>query len=233
MTLQHAVVNRQTSGFSLVELLAALVILSLIVLLSTQSFSMFSQRWDGRLGSFDDRFEEVRSRWIVRELLTKISPFVVKNPEGDSRFYFEGNRNGFVAVAAQSTSDSRVPAVVRLSFVLAEQGNYDLIYEEWPMVNQYLLTTTQSVEFNEPVLLVADVRNPEFSYLGIPEGVTSMRGDLQPPRWFRQYNSLQTSFHPIAIQLAWETDAGPMSWSIPLLQAPPGQLGFEAQGLEG
>lgn len=225
--------NRHSSGFSLVELLTALIILSLIVLLSSQSFSMFSQRWDGRLGSFDDRFEEVRARWTVRELLTAISPFVVKNPEGASRFYFEGNRNGFVAVASQSSVDSRVPAVVRLSFVIAGQGKYDLIYEEWPMVNQYLRTTTQSVEFDEPVLLVANVSEPEFSYLGIPKGVTATRGDLQPPRWFPQYNSLETSFHPIAVQLAWETDVGSMSWSIPLLQPPPGQLGFDEQDGEG
>ena len=223
----------RASGFSLVELLAALVILSLTVLLSTQSFSLFSQRWDGRLGSFDDRFEEVRARWVVGDILSSLHPFIVKNPEGASRFYFEGNRNGFVAVTSRSHADSHVPAVVRLSFVLAEQGNYDLVYEEWPMVRDYLRSTTQTIEFDQPILLVADVQAPEFYYLGIPEGGATLRGGLEPPRWFSQYNSLQTSFHPIALQLTWETDAGPMSWSIPLLQPPPGQLGFEEEDSDG
>lgn len=218
------------SGFSLVELLVAMVILSLIVLVSTQSFSLFTQRWDGRLEHFDDRFDELRARWVVRDLLTSIHPFVVKNPAGRDRFYFEGNRNGFVAVASQSVFDNRIPAVVRLSFVIAEGGTYDLTYEEWPMARDQLRSTTQAIPWSEPVLLATNVLAPDFAYFGIPKGGGAQRDGRSEARWFENYNSLQTFFHPLAVQLSWVEDEGEVSWSIPLIQPAPGQIDALVEG---
>ena len=222
-------------GFSLVELLVAMVILSLIVLVSTQSFALFTQRWDGRLKQFDDRFDQLRARWVVRDLLTSLHPFVVKNPDGRDRFYFEGNRNGFVAVASQSAFDSRIPAVVRLSFVIAKGGKYDLIYEEWPMVTDQLRTTTQLIPWSEPVLLADNVSAPDFAYFGVPKA--GRGGDVQQlgtdqARWLNDYNSLQTFFHPKAVQLSWLGDDGPVSWSIPLIQPAPGLIDMLAEGAQ-
>ena len=171
--------------FSLVELLVAMVILSLIVLVSTQSFALFTQRWDGRLEHFDDRFDELRARWVVRDLLTSIHPFVVKNPAGRDRFYFEGNRNGFVAVASQSVFDNRIPAVVRLSFVIAKDGKYDLTYEEWPMVTDQLRSTTQTIPWSAPILLARDVTAPDFAYFGIPKNGGATRNGSNEPGGLR------------------------------------------------
>ena len=218
------------AGFSLVELLVAMVILSLIVLVSTQSFSLFTQRWDGRLEHFDERFDELRARWVVRDLLTSIHPFIVKNPAGRDRFYFEGNRNGFVAVASQSVFDKEVPAVVRLSFVIAKGGKYDLTYEEWPMVTDQLRSTTQNIPWSAPILLASDVTAPDFAYFGIPKNGGATRDGSNDARWFENYNSLQTFYHPFAIQLAWQTEEGAVSWSIPLIQPPPGAIDALVQG---
>ena len=217
-------ITDREQGFSLVELLVAMVILSLIVLVSTQSFALFTQRWDGRLEHFDDRFDELRARWVVQDLLTSIHPFVVKNPAGRDRFYFEGNRNGFVAVASQSVFDNRIPAVVRLSFVIAKGGTYDLTYEEWPMVSDQLRSTTQTIPWSEPVLLARGVSSPDFAYFGIPKGGSAIESGINQARWFENYNSLQTFFHPQAIQLSWQEVDGPVSWSIPLIQPAPGQI---------
>ena len=223
-------IRDKEQGFSLVELLVAMVILSLIVLVSTQSFALFTQRWDGRLEHFDDRFDELRARWVVRDLLTSIHPFVVKNPAGRDRFYFEGNRNGFVAVASQSVFDNRIPAVVRLSFVIAEGGTYDLTYEEWPMAGDQLRSTTQAIPWSEPVLLATNVSAPDFAYFGIPKGGGTQRDGRLEARWFENYNSLQTFFHPQAIQLSWQEENGPVSWSIPLIQPIPGQIDMLVEG---
>lgn len=197
-------------GFSLVELLVSMVLLAAIVLLASYSFSQFSQHWDGRLGNFDRAFTELRNRWLLEEIILSVHPYAVLNDAGGVRFYFEGNINGFVAVASESISEIGVPAIVRLSLKQNPDQTFDLSYEEAPMRGAALKRLTSQVQFHEPVILFSSLINPSFSYFGLEprqqerDGLETLRKDV----WADAYNSAATGIHPKRVQLKWANKDG-------------------------
>ena len=189
----------KTNGFSLVELLVSLTILSLITLIANSAFMFFSQRWSGHLGDFDRKFEILRTRLMVNQAIEDIIPYVVKNPDGEPRLYFEGNINGFVAVSQNSITNPGYPSVIRLSIKLDENGLYFIIYEEWPMVTGVLSRTNDEIPFKNPLILHKGMDNIMFEYKGsIEENVEINNTALlnETNSWVNQFNSLNTMTQP-------------------------------------
>ena len=125
-------------GFTLVELLISMALLSMIVLVGASAFGLFSQRWDGQLGDFNADVVNTRNRMLVQEVLDHLVPYVALDTKGRPVMYFEGNRNGFVAVSSRSLFSSDTVAVVRFSVRQNTDLTYDVIYEEWPMRSDVL-----------------------------------------------------------------------------------------------
>lgn len=215
------------TGFSLVELLVSMVLLSTIVLLASYSFSQFSRYWDGRLGNFDQSFTDLRNSWVLEDIVSSVHPYGVLNETGSARFYFEGNINGFIAVASESISQKDLPAVVRLSLVQNSDQSFDLIYEEAPMREGVLTGLTSQIDFYEPVILFSGLVDPTFSYYG-PEPRREQRGDLdmgQRDVWAQTYNSAVTAKHPKQIRFQWTRENGKTdTWQLPLIQPLAGHL---------
>ena len=118
-------------GFTLVEILVAMVLLSMIVLIGSSAYGIFAQRWDGQLGKFDVAMQNTRDLMLVQEVLDSLMPYVVYREDETPVVYFEGNRNGFVAVSSRSVFSGQLPAVVRFSVVQNEDLRFDVRYEEW------------------------------------------------------------------------------------------------------
>jgi len=215
-------VMRHGSGFSLVELLVSMVLLSTIVMLASYSYSQFAKYWDGRLGKFDSVFLELRDEWLLSDILSSIHPYVVKNNQNIPRFYFEGNVNGFVAVSNKSISQVSIGAVIRISLVLNDDLTYDMLYEEAPMAYSALTRLTESPQFSAPKLLFAGLVDPKFTYFG-PQ-VRREEEILRPDTWSSSYNSASTLFHPKKIRFSWIKDGRVESWSVDLIQPRGGEL---------
>ena len=215
------------TGFSLVELMVSMVLLSTIVLLASYSFNQFSRYWDGQLGNFDRSFIDLRNSWLLEDIVSNVHPYGVLNEAGLVRFYFEGNINGFVAVASESISQTGIPAVMRLSLVQNSDQTFDLIYEEAPMTDGVITRLTSQINFYEPVILFSDLVSPEFSYYG-PEPRQQERGDLdmgQRDVWAQSYNGAVTARHPKRVRLQWTRDNGETDvWQLQLIQPLAGHL---------
>ena len=149
------------------------------------------------------------------------------NGAGRVRFYFEGNINGFVAVASESISQAGIPAVMRLSLVQNSDQTFDLIYEEAPMRNGVITRLTSQINFYEPVILFSGLVNPKFSYFG-PEPRKEERGGLdvgQRDVWSQTYNSAVTARHPKRVRLQWTRNSGETDfWQLQLVQPLAGHL---------
>ena len=213
-------------GFSLVELLISMVLLSVIVFLSSFSYAQFSRYWDGRLGSFDRVFSELRNGWLLEDILSHVHPYVVKNNAGIPRFYFEGNINGFVAVSKESLSRVDTTSVIRLTLAQNSDGSYDLLYEEAPMSEAALVRLTQRPNFSEPLTLLESLEDPEFSYFGSEAPIDDASGiDVrQRDLWTSEYNSAMTLQHPKKVSIRWSNDGEVVSWEVDLVQPVEGQL---------
>ena len=223
--MERVNVQRQR-GFSLVELLISMVLLSVIVLLSSFSYAQFSRYWDGRLGSFDDVFSVLRNGWLLEDILSHVHPYVVRNNAGIPKFYFEGNINGFVAVSKESLSRVDTTSVIRLTLAQNSDGSYDLLYEEAPMSQAALVQLTQRSNFSEPLTLLQSLEDAEFSYFG-PEAPPNDSPDIdvrQRDLWTRDYNSAMTLRHPKKVRIQWSSGGEVISWLVDLVQPVEGQL---------
>lgn len=225
-------------GFTLVEILVAMIILSSVTLIAANAFSLFSTRWDGRLGRFDDTLKTAKTRLLVQEILENITPYVATSIDGKQRLFFEGNRNGFVAVSLTSLRDPSVPAVIRLSAIQQADFSYRLTYEEWPMSQRLLLQSGVALDFDPPIVLYSRLKDVQFQYFGAP--AQSQLDDLEraqqelgvPPRWLPQYNSLATFRQPEKIDIRWLTaDATEyVQQSVVLIRPTPGQTSRTTEG---
>lgn len=203
---------RKNAGFTLIELLVTMTLLLMIILVGSSALGLYGQRWNGQLGQFDRVMREARNLVLVQEVIDSLTPYIAYNEKGQPFVYFEGNRNGFVAVSNRSLYRENVHAVIRFSVRQNSDLNYDVLYEEWAMRDEVLRSTRQPVKFSEPIILFSSVRNPLFQYLGWAsrldrDGDGEGSGVIQP-LWLADYNGLDLTATPLKVKLTFTAPAG-------------------------
>jgi prepilin-type N-terminal cleavage/methylation domain-containing protein len=193
-------------GFSLIELLIAMVILTAVMALTAQSFSLFTTGWSGRVGRFDQRFEVAKVNLVLQDILQNIVPYAVRDESGRERLYFEGNINGFVAVTRSSMGRPGMPAIVRLSARQRSDFGFDLLYEEYAISAAEPIVLGLPLVFSAPIVIAVGVFDLQFRYFGLSRGGESDRVEDSGARWTDQYDSVQTFRQPLKIQLTWVAD---------------------------
>lgn len=199
--------NRE-DGFTLLEMLIATTVLALILTVGNTAFGLFSDRWGDRDDAFTERFEATRRTLLLQDVVDSLLPYVVKDEEGTARLYFEGNANGFVAVAAQGLLRDDTECVVRLSLTQDQDLTFRLLYEEWPLDNAQLLQARQVIPFGPAIELDKGLQDPRFDYFGWPSLAAKLAAAEAPlgargsgPRWQDEYNALVAELMPWRIRL--------------------------------
>lgn len=221
---------KNTKGFTLVEMLVSMVLLSMVLLIATKAYSLFSDRWNGRLGHFNKTVVQAKQLILVQESLKSIVSYVVTNEKEQAKFYFEGNRNGFVAVTLRSIFSPNSAAVIRMQVTQNKDFSYQLSYQESAMTNQLLLDARQSLNFSKSIVLFDNLTNISFQYFGWPSlqskywTIDSIAPKPEPPAWFDEYNSLALNLQPERIKIAFTTEHGDYSLQTKLTNSVPGVL---------
>lgn len=196
-------------GFTLIELLVSMSLLSMIVLLGASAFSLFGDRWNGRLGNFDSTMRNAQNIMLVQDVLNSLIPYVVYDDKGKPIIYFEGNRNGFVAVSSKSIYSHGDFAVVRFSVVQNPNLTFNVLYEEWPMGIDMLVSISQPLNFSPPLVLFENVKEPTFRYFGWGDFMErSSDIDVRPAYWADSYNGVKALFAPLRAKFTFTTDRG-------------------------
>jgi prepilin-type N-terminal cleavage/methylation domain-containing protein len=202
----------KVKGFTLVEVLITMALLSMIILIGSSAFGLFAKRWDGQLGKFDETMQNARNVMLVQEVLDSLVPYMAYDTKGKPKIYFEGNRNGFVAVSSKSIYGAGGFAVVRFSVRQKADLAYQVIYEEWPMSDDVLRSIDQPIIFSSPLILFDTVTNPRFEYFGwadledkVPRDDTALP---KPPSWLKNYNALAIGLSPLKAALRFTTPSG-------------------------
>lgn len=202
----------KVKGFTLVEVLITMALLSMIILIGSSAFGLFAKRWDGKLGRFDATMQNARNVMLVQEVLDSLVPYMAYDTRGKPKIYFEGNRNGFVAVSSKSLYGRGGFAVVRFSVRQKADLAYQVIYEEWPMSDDVLRSIDQPIIFSSPLVLFDTVTNPRFEYFGWAELEDKLpRDDMtlpKPPKWLKNYNALAIGLSPLKAALRFTTPSG-------------------------
>lgn len=201
-------------GFTLIEMLISMALLSMVLLIATSAYSMFSDKWNGRLGYFNKSAANAKHLILVQEVLKSIKPYVVTNDSDNARLYFEGNRNGFVTVSLRSLFQPNIPAVIRLQAIQNDDFSYTVTYQESTMASQLLTKVAQSLDFTEPIILFENLQNVEFKYFGWPSlADKNWQPDVnfqrrQPKAWFTDFNSIENKVFPEKVKVSFNSAEG-------------------------
>lgn len=198
-------VTRQ-QGYTLVEMMIALVILVSLMFTANYSYSLYSNYWSGRLGSFDRSIFYYQGLMQVKESIDSAIPYVVKDDKGDHTFYFLGRSEGFSLVSAAPIFAPTVndASVIR---VFAEQvgDEYQLVYEEAPLIDGLLLNLNQQLNFKYRTVLFRTEQPIHFSYFGWQQREHKRESQLNPKlqaSWSNEYDAAITRIQPEQIAMS-------------------------------
>lgn len=195
---------RTLRGFSLLEMLVAIVVLSIVIGISTFAYSLFMRQWDGHLGRFDKAQSQYqRLEWLAIALEDTL-PYAVHDDQDRLGFYFLGRDEGLTLVTMSPIFAVGEPALVRVFREPSEDGTWQLIYEEAPFAGTLLARADQRMKFRHRLVIASDLPRPTFRYFGWANAGSRLAIDdafTEQRSWFDEYDGLVRQFHPEKIEL--------------------------------
>lgn len=198
--------GKRNLGFTLIEVLIALVILMGLMFTANYSYSLYSQYWHGRIGNFDQTLFYYRGLLQLKETLDSSIPYVVRGGEGvKETFYFLGRTEGFTVVTAAPIFATTVndAGVVRV-FSERKGDGYQLVYEEAPLSDKVLISLEQKLDFRYRTVLMVSQYPIKFEYFGWSSMEQKVRPSGSPsslPSWRTQYDAAQTRVQPKKVKI--------------------------------
>lgn len=215
-----------TRGFTLVETLIAMVLLSLLMISGAMAYDYFSQNWQRNKGLADATLERHHLLSLVQKVTANSFPKVVYSGEERLGFYFLGRDNGFTGTSRMSVQNPDATAVYRIFREPNGEGGFRLVYEEAVLDHVYLTHADQDLPFNFRRVLYDNVEQINFRYYGFGslternQTIAADMGDTFELRWFDEYDGLQRVLHPQAIHI----DLNGFDWSIEVPDAVEGAI---------
>lgn len=201
---------RSLKGFSLLEMLVAVTVLSMVIGISTYAYALFIRQWDGHLGRFDEaqaRYQ--RLEWLAASLQDTL-PYVVRDSADDFGFYFLGRDEGLTLVTMSPIFGIGEPALIRVFREPDAGGSWRLVYEEAPFAGSLLARADQRMEFRHRLVIARGLPRPVFRYFGWPDLQSRLMVGESPTderAWFDEYDGLRQHFHPEKIEVRFGSDA--------------------------
>jgi len=192
---------RRSKGFSLIELLVAMAIMSMTLLISSMGYSFFMDRWQKNLGVFDLSAGTAKKLLLTKYTILGISPYILRDSNNNAVIYFEGNEDGLVGVTTRSFFNSDIPSVIRFSLKQQDDFTFHLLYEESPMLGPPLTTIKQTIEYKRKVILLENLTDIKFSYYGNKDLGHYINGGEKI--WWQSFNSLNRKLLPQSIRISF------------------------------
>ncbi|HET8816651.1 MAG TPA: prepilin-type N-terminal cleavage/methylation domain-containing protein [Pseudidiomarina sp.] len=221
---RHALTQRtytdRQHGFTLVETLISLVLISLVMLSAAMAYQYFTQNWQRNQSNFLDVRENYRTWQLVHQVTDAIYPKVVFDDNQVPGFYFLGRDDGFTGVASISAQDPSTSAVFRIFREPNQNNGFRLVYEEATLGQQALQRAGQTLPFNFRRILIENAASISFRYQGWQNIAVRSRAiaaegfeeRIATPEWFSDYDGMERSLHPLAIEI----NAAGVVWFITL-----------------
>ncbi|MBI5591221.1 MAG: prepilin-type N-terminal cleavage/methylation domain-containing protein [Deltaproteobacteria bacterium] len=219
-------------GFTLIEVIVATTILALAIYLALTAYAFFGDSWrKGRLS--DTRSLDLyRNHILCRSAVESICDYYVTDPSNERNGihypYFIGAGNAIAFVTLSSVFVKGMPAAARIRTVNTESGGQKLIYEETPLLGQYIRYEDRVPEYENRVTLFEDVKQLQIRYYGIWE-----RRFIEATQDFENVYRWQTEFYgkdkkavPEIIELTVSGKAEEIVLTLPVKSSNPFKASF-------
>lgn len=158
--------KKNIKGFTLIELMISISILTLLLFTGSYTYSLLHSRWDKQLGGFDANVYMARNLELLQRILEGIHPFIVVDQKKVPSFFFIGAQNSLLAVSQSGMFSENFPEIFRLTSVQQSSGKFKLIYQAISTENILLRGTEQVINFQKKITLFENLDSVNFSYLG-------------------------------------------------------------------
>lgn len=209
--------RNRLSGFTLVELLISMTVMSMVIALGTYAFSLFTKDWDGRSWSADRSVADFQRLDLVIAAVKGAFPWAVRDQKGAIGFYFLGRDEGVTFVTESPVFSDDGPALVRIFRESVDRQQWQLVYEEAPLATESLRSADQVVPFKHRLLVFSAAQEIRFEFLGWDEQNRRLADDLQgsviPPQWWDEFDGLKRFHHPVKLRMV--VDGHATSFAMP------------------
>lgn len=195
-------------GFTLVELMITVTILSSLLLLASFTYQQLAQRWQTDLDGFSEHQVFGRHLNIFYSTLQSIQPYIVRKNEDESNdvgFVFEGNENRLLSVSKFGLMQQKYPEIFRLIVEKNENDKFRLIYQARSTQGILLKYAEQEILFEYEIELFDDFDEIKFNYFGWDSIVqkSESKKDNINGTWRNKYSGLEHQQLPeiIAVKL--------------------------------
>ncbi len=196
----------ENGAFTLIELLIAVSILSALLFTGTYSYQILFERWDKQLGSFESTANTAKSFNLIMTVLKGVQPFIVMDEQHNVKkptFFFIGNTTRILSISSSGLFSAKYPEVFRLATEEKENGLFDLVYQSKSSQNVLLLTAQQEIKFEHQIVLLKDISDIKFRYLGW-DGFMQKSNALESglnPSWRPNFSGIDNQLLPIKMEV--------------------------------
>lgn len=192
-------------GFTLVELMIVMAILSMVTVSATYAFSLFSRDWEVRRGGFDRAKGQLRRLELVESALQNTLPWAVWGEGGRVGYYFLGREEGLTVVTASPVFAADRPAVIRVFGERESATTWRLVYEEAPLTGVLLRRADQELPFQHRLVVARGLSDVRFKYYGwfSLQDRMGLESDVDSgnQNWFTEYDGMERVQQPEKIAL--------------------------------
>lgn len=198
--------KRQQSGFTLIELLISISLLSMIMLLASWSFSMFIDRWEGRLGNFSRAVSESKDFILLNNVISTVVPYLVEQ-ENSLGYYFILKQNTLKAVSQNGIFHTTGPVFFKLSVEKKLTGEQYLLYQEGALSGKISLDSELPYSHEKVLIDNSSAINFQvYSWQSYIEKINSdnpLNNINTVPQWRAHYNAWQSKIMPLTLRVFW------------------------------
>lgn len=198
---------RKNLGFTLIELLIATTLLSMVLLIGSYSYGLFSNGWAKELGGFKQSATQARNISLLQSVLDGIAPQIIHDKDNNIGFFFEGTRDSMLSISHNGLFDDVYPVIFKLSVQTDLNGKQYLLYQEKSTRNFQLINFEQVFTFDYQWILERNIESLTFKYLGwdsFDVKANVLMNDFPPAdalKWQPEYSGFKRKLLPDEIEL--------------------------------
>lgn len=205
----------KAKGFTLIEVLLAMMLLSIVMYIGSLSFSVFSERWSKELGGFNTDVSDARKLLLLRQVVQGAANYLVRDSDQRAVYLFYGDATQLIFVSNSPILQSGQQALVRLTVETLDNGQQQLKYSESAFTKQPVFQLN-SLPAPDNSIVLFQSENIRFNYFGWQSFAARVRYTESyegTPEWQAEYDAKKTGVLPFAVNLTWATNE-PLIFSL-------------------
>lgn len=208
-------VKQKQQGFSLIELMIATALLSMVMFTGYFAYSLYTDKWQKRTDYFWQLNQNALGTEAIIRTLEAASVYIVKNKQDEFSILFEGEQTA-ITLVTNSGLFSNTTALIRLQTVEQENGLQSLLYSELPLSKTMLLEYPAEPNWQYRNLLVKNITKVNFQFYGWEILQNAVKGNMDPSelslgekrikqRWYTSHNLEENRLLPSKLALYFES----------------------------